>query len=221
MKVWHVMLLALLLALLMLAFSSLGSVGNSSVEGLGLLHRVNVKVLMVDFQNEARPVAGALVVIGDRRALTSSDGTATISVPPGRYSSYFKHPDPRLSVVVRELNVEGDVEVQVVFELRPLRLAGATFDWGGSNSSVSLEVEVPEADLAFASTPVIFGYSSEGELVRLSSTADDYSYFSTMLRPGERNVLAFEVHGEKRIAVILPSSYLPVQLVRISVSRTS
>ncbi len=218
MRVWHVTLLALLLALLMVAFSSLGSVGNPGVEGLGLLHEVNVRVLAVDFRNEVKPVVGALVVIGDRKALTSSDGTATIAVPPGKYSSYFKHPDPRLSVVVRELNVEREIEVQVVFELRQLRIAGAAFSWAGINSSVSLEVEVPEADLAFASTPVVFGYSSEGEFVRLSSSTAEYSYFSTSMRPGERNVIAFEVHAEREIAVFLPSSYLPVQLVRISVS---
>ncbi len=214
-------LLALLLAVLMYAFSSLGSFGDSAARGLGLEHKVKVKVLTVDFQNEVRPTAGALVVVGDRRVLTSSDGTATISIPPGRYSSYFKHPDPRVSVVVRELKVEGDVQVEVVFELRALRIAGATFAWTGSNSSLSLEVEVPEADLAFASSPVIFGYTSEGEFVRLSSTADDYSYFSTSLRSGERNVVTFDVQSDEVIAVILPSSYLPVQLVKISVSRTS
>ena len=38
-------LMALLLSLLMLAFSSLGSVSSSGVEGLGLLRKVNVKVL--------------------------------------------------------------------------------------------------------------------------------------------------------------------------------
>ena len=211
-------LMALLLALLMLAFSSLSSVGSSGVEGLGLVHKVKVKVLMADFQSVVRPVEGALVVIGDRRALTSSDGTATVSLPPGRYSSYFKHPDPRLSVVVREVNVERDLEVEVIFELRPLRLSAAKVAWGGSNSSISLEVEVPEADLAFASTPVIFGYSSDGEFVRLSSTPDDFSYFSTSLKPGERNLIAFEVHGGKEVAVLLPSSYLPVQLVRVTVS---
>jgi len=218
MKVWHLTLMALLLALLMLAFSSLSSVGSSGVEGLGLVHKVKVKVLMADFQSVVRPVEGALVVIGDRRALTSSDGTATVSLPPGRYSSYFKHPDPRLSVVVREVNVERDLEVEVIFELRPLRLSAAKVAWGGSNSSISLEVEVPEADLAFASTPVIFGYSSDGEFVRLSSTPDDFSYFSTSLKPGERNLIAFEVHGGKEVAVLLPSSYLPVQLVRVTVS---
>jgi hypothetical protein len=162
----------------MLAFSSLGSVSSSGVEGLGLLRKVNVKVLTADLQSVVRPVEGALVVIGDRRAVTSSDGTATVSLPPGRYSSYFKHPDPRFSVVVRELKVERDL----------------------------------------ASTPVIFGYSSDGEFVRLASTPDDFSYFSTSLRPGERNLIAFEVHGGREVAVLLPSSYLPIQLVRVTVS---
>jgi hypothetical protein len=37
--------MALLLSLLMLAFSSLGSVSGSGVEGLGLVHKVSVKVL--------------------------------------------------------------------------------------------------------------------------------------------------------------------------------
>lgn len=218
MRPWHALLMALLLALLMTVFASLGSAGSHGKDGLVLASRVSVRVLAVDPEGREVPVEGALVVVGERRALTSADGTATFLVAPGRYSSYFKHPDPRLAVVVRELVVERDLSVQVVFELRRLRIDGASFAWGGNGSSVALEVTVPEADFAFASTPVLIGFSSDGEPLRLSSTAEDFWYFSLSLRPGVRNSISYRIDGDRELAVLLPSSYLPVQLVRVTVS---
>ncbi len=218
MRFRHALLLTLLLALLMTAFTSLGPSSSRGPEGLGLSSRVRVEVLMVGLDGREVPVEGALVVIGDRRALTSSDGTATVVVAQGRYSSYFKHPDPRLAVVLMDLVVEHDTTVRVVFELRRLGLESASFVWGGNGSSVTLEVDVPEADFAFASTPVLFGFSSDGEFLRLSSTPDDFGYFSLSLRPGSRNSISYPVNGNRELAVLLPSSYVPVQLVRITVS---
>ncbi|MEM0455285.1 MAG: hypothetical protein QXM81_05595, partial [Nitrososphaerota archaeon] len=142
MRFRHALLLTLLLALLMTAFTSLGPSSSRGPEGLGLSSRVRVEVLMVGLDGREVPVEGALVVIGDRRALTSSDGTATVAVTQGRYSSYFKHPDPRLAVVLMDLVVERDTTVRVVFELRRLGLESASFVWGGNGSSVTLEVDV-------------------------------------------------------------------------------
>ncbi|MCS7094760.1 MAG: hypothetical protein NZ988_02995 [Thaumarchaeota archaeon] len=203
------------LVLLLTAFnSSAGGIDRNF--GLSLASKVTFKVHFVEEGGSPRPVEEALVVLGLNGGRTDGGGTYEFIVTPGRYSSYVKLSDVRFSVVVLDLRVERDMTVELTFEVRKLRLEEIALTVGGDGVKLKASIAVPEATFAFASTPSIQGYLSDGTRVRLASYQGDYGYFGYSLNPGE--VQSIDVEIETSLATVVPSgSYVPVQLVNVRV----
>ncbi|MCX8202766.1 MAG: hypothetical protein N3H32_00380 [Nitrososphaeria archaeon] len=201
------------LILLLTAFSSSGSVSEGF--GLSLAREVTFRVLMSE-DGRPRPVEGALVALGLEKGMTGGDGTFRFSAAPGRYSSYVKLPDSRFAVVVLEVRVERDLTVEMTFEIKRVRLEEVRLTVGENGTKIEALVAVPEAARAFASSPVVLAYLSDGSPVRLAPYREDFGYFGQSLVPGA--IQEVEVEVEERVAAVVPSdSYVPVQLVAIKV----
>ncbi|MEN3048073.1 MAG: hypothetical protein ABDH63_04765 [Candidatus Caldarchaeales archaeon] len=201
------------LMLLLTVFNSSGSIGEGF--GLSLAREVTFRVRMVE-DGRPRPVEGALVVLGLERGVTGEDGTFRFSAAPGRYSSYVKLPDSRFAVVVLEVRAERDLTVELTFEVRRIRLEEVRLTVGDDGTKIEALIAVPEASRAFASSPVIAAYLSDGSAVRLAPYREEFGYFGQSLVPGA--IQEVEVEVEERVAAVVPSSsYVPVQLVEIRI----
>ncbi|MDW8044073.1 MAG: hypothetical protein RMJ30_07560 [Nitrososphaerota archaeon] len=205
---------AALFILLMVFNSSTGGIDRSF--GLSLASEVAYRVMLSEEGGQPKPVSGALVVLGLERGWTGDDGTFRFSVAPGRYSSYVKLPDARFAVVVLDLRVERDLTVELTFETRKASIEEIRLNVGGNGTRIKALVSVPRTTYAFASSPVILAYLSDGSLARLAPYQDEYGYFGQSLIPGA--VQEVEVEMEVQIAAVIPNgSYVPVQLVEVKI----
>ncbi len=216
------LLLAALLALLVIAFTSYqgASVSFSSLSatmpGAAPVYELTVKVRVVGVDGVARPDPGALVTVGLRSTRTDTDGVARLKVTPGRYSAFVKSSDSRLLPLTLELAVEGNTSLNVQFRLARLYPDSIELESRSGSTVIRMNLTAPEGGRLFISYPQITGLTPSGSSVRMARGPDGFSNFFQRISPGP---LVLDLSVEKEIAAIdVNSTFVPLQIIDWQIS---
>lgn len=212
-------LISILLMLLFTAFN--GGLGTRSMggDGLGGFGKavVSFRVEMIDEEGVRRPVEGAEVVVGLESRRTGASGEAEIILQPGLYSSYVRTPDLRVAPLLTRMEVNGEVRVDVLFELRRLPPSSVRIESDGNSTRIVMEVKAPgDAYRAYIAEPVIGLFNGEGLYVSINQGDASLNAFATRLEPNATRLVEVVVAGHTAI-LDAKNTYIPLELIKLKI----